>query len=64
MGRQLDTEEAAGVLKLSRRTLEKWRYERRGPAYRRMGRTVRYDEEELRAWLDSHAVRPGGEGDA
>jgi excisionase family DNA binding protein len=59
MGRLLSTAEAAALLGLSRRTLEKWRYERRGPAYRALGsRRVRYDEDDLRAWVDSQPEGP------
>lgn len=59
MGRLLSTPELAGRLDVSPRTLEKWRYERRGPAYKKVGGAVRYDEDDVVAWLEARAVDPG-----
>jgi excisionase family DNA binding protein len=58
VGQLLTTAAAAERLELSVRTLEKWRYERRGPTYRRMGRTVRYDTDDLDRWLAAQTVNP------
>ena len=47
----LKAEEAAKFLKLSPRTLEKWRSEGTGPAVVRMGRRVAYARRDLVRWL-------------
>lgn len=50
------TPEAADRLKLSPRTLEKWRVTGKGPKFRKMGGAVRYTSEDLRQWAE-RAVR-------
>jgi excisionase family DNA binding protein len=52
--RLLKTKDAAEYLGLSVRTLENWRYQGRGPKCVLMGRTVRYDLQDLDAWVSSH----------
>ena len=50
---QLLTErEAAELLCVSFRTLQVWRSKGKGPAYIKLGRTVRYDPADLRRWID------------
>lgn len=49
--RYLRTPEAARVLGLSHRTLEKHRTYGTGPAYRKIGGRVVYDPADLQAWV-------------
>jgi predicted DNA-binding transcriptional regulator AlpA len=56
----LRTNEAADVLGLKAITLACWRMQRIGPKFVRMGRSVRYSEEDLRAFIASGTVTPGG----
>lgn len=60
----LRTHEAARVLNLSGRTLEKYRVTGGGPLYRKLGGRVVYRLEDLRAWADRGQLRstsePGG----
>lgn len=49
-----DTEDAAKQLgKLSPRTLEKWRVQGLGPAFRKFGRKVVYSERDLQTWAEA-----------
>jgi hypothetical protein len=55
-------EVAAGIPGVSKETLAMWRYEHKGPPYRKLGRFVVYALDELEAWIaagthdgDSHA---------
>ena len=61
--RAYSTTDAAVYLGISRHTLEAWRVQGRGPAYRRngTGRAARamYLVEDLDAWLDSLEVVGG-----
>jgi excisionase family DNA binding protein len=56
--RYLSTEQAAELLGVSPATLLKWRVQRRGPPFLKLGRRVIYSESALRAWADMHAVSP------
>lgn len=49
----LTPEEAAAILRLSPRSLERWRYARNGPPYVRVMGSVRYEAASLEAWLRS-----------
>lgn len=53
----LPTIEAANILNLSRRTLEKMRVQGRGPVYRKLGSRVVYTMEDLTAWADANLRR-------
>jgi len=53
--RYLRTSEAARLLSLSGRTLEKHRTYGTGPAYRKLGGRVVYALEDLKAWADRGA---------
>lgn len=48
--RHLDQSEVARRLKLSPRTLEKWRWEGRGPRYLKLGRRVVYRLADIQAF--------------
>lgn len=62
--RAYSTTDAAKYLGISRHTLEAWRVQGRGPAYRRLGtgRAARamYLVEDLDAWIDSLEAVGGG----
>jgi excisionase family DNA binding protein len=47
----LSNDEAASLLALSPRTLERFRLEGRGPAYCKFGRVVRYPRASLMTWV-------------
>lgn len=40
---------------LTVKTLAEWRYERRGPRYRKLGRLVVYALDELEEWIEASA---------
>jgi len=48
----LTTTEAAEILRISPRTLERLRQTGTGPLYRKIGRRVVYRESDLAGWLD------------
>lgn len=52
INRLLNTKEAAELLGLSARTLEKHRTYGTGPVYRKLGGRVVYDIADLKAWAD------------
>lgn len=55
--RLLDQHEAAAILNLTNpRTLAAWRLRRQGPPYVKIGASVRYSPEALRAWIASRTV--------
>jgi excisionase family DNA binding protein len=56
MLRLLTQREAAGVLRLSERTLERLRVAGGGPVYVKAGRLVRYREADLENWIASRVV--------
>ncbi len=53
--RYLSNDEAAQVLKLSPRTLEKFRVIGGGPRYRKLGRRVVYSVHDLETWADARS---------
>lgn len=56
-GALLDSEGAAALLGVSRRTLEAWRIRGGGPVYVRLGPgAVRYRPADLAAWIDARLV--------
>jgi len=58
--RLLDQGELSTMLGVPVGTLEQWRARKRGPAFLRIGRHVRYDLAEVREWLDSRRNLPRG----
>jgi excisionase family DNA binding protein len=56
MTRLLTQGEAAEVLRLSERTLERLRLQGSGPRYVKAGRSVRYRETDLDGWIASRVV--------
>ena len=51
--RLLSERELAPLLCVSVKTLQRWRWERRGPTYRKLGSAVRYDPGDVRAFLET-----------
>jgi predicted DNA-binding transcriptional regulator AlpA len=56
MERLLRQSEAAAVLRLSERTMERLRLQGDGPRFVKAGRGVRYRECDLEAWVASRLV--------
>ena len=54
----LDYDEAAELLGVRRGTLYAWVSQKRVPYIRFSGRCVRFDANELEAWIEEHRVRP------
>ncbi len=52
----MTVKEAAAFLKVHYRTLENMRYQRRGPAFRKHGGSVRYALTDLLAWSEATRV--------
>jgi len=52
----MDQAEAAKVLRLSERTLERLRLQGGGPLYVKCGRCVRYREADLEKWIAQRVV--------
>ena len=50
-GSFVDTRQAAELIGMSSRTLEKWRVEGTGPPFLKLGRRVLYSRADLEAWL-------------
>ena len=56
--------EAASLLRVSQRTLGRWRVEGGGPAFRRFGRRIGYAAADLHTWADTRRYRSTSAGDA
>ena len=52
--------QAAEILGCTVSALRKWRLLRKGPAYIKVSRLVRYSEADLAAFLDANRVQPAG----
>lgn len=53
-----DEKKAGAYLGLSVKTLQAYRFHRKGPAYIRMGRSIRYRQEDLDRYLEACRVDP------
>ena len=49
--------EAADLLRISERTLERWRVEGCGPRFRRFGRRVVYSKSDMEVWADGRCLQ-------
>ena len=49
---------AAALLNRTRRSLSAWRRARQGPAWVKIGPTILYPRDGLKAWLESLTVHP------
>lgn len=54
----ISTREAAAKLGVSPATLVDWRFRRRGPKYTKVGRLIRYCEQDLVDFLQAGLVDP------
>ena len=57
--RFLTTDEAAGIVGMTPRTLAAYRHTGRGPFYLKLGSAVRYRLQDLEAWVASRRTRHG-----
>lgn len=55
----LNEHDVARLMSVSLGSVRRWRLLRRGPQFVKIGASVRYRPEDIRAWLDSRPV--GGE---
>jgi excisionase family DNA binding protein len=62
--RYLTTREAAGLLRLSHRTLEKHRVIGGGPRFHKFGRRVLYALEDLESWANARSFEMTSDFDA
>lgn len=53
--------EAAELLRLSERTLERWRVVGGGPVFCKLGKRVLYRRADLEKWIASHVVNSTSE---
>lgn len=53
-----DTAATAAYIGKPPRTLDQWRYLGKGPAYVRVGGSIRYRRSDVDRWLDEQTVRP------
>ncbi len=49
----MDSREVAAYLKVSESTLSRWRAEKKGPPFLRLGSIARYRLDRIDAWLES-----------
>jgi predicted DNA-binding transcriptional regulator AlpA len=54
----VDERQASKLLGVAVQTLRNWRHLRRGPAYVKMGRSVRYQVKDLEAYLQRKKIDP------
>jgi predicted DNA-binding transcriptional regulator AlpA len=53
----LNQSESAMFLRISERTLERWRIEGQGPRFRRFGRRIVYAKTDLETWADDRCYQ-------
>ena len=51
-----DTTDAARVLSVTTECLRRWRCQKKGPPYIKLGKSVRYEVKALFAWAAQHGV--------
>ena len=54
----MTTDQLCEFLQVSRRTVATWRAQHTGPAYFRLGNSVRYRPDDVDAWLSRGLVTP------
>ncbi len=59
----LNDVEAAKIADLSPQTLRNWRQQGRGPAYVKLGRSVRYSLSDLISWFEGRRVNTLRDGE-
>lgn len=60
LDRYLSTEELAERLNVPARTVQGWRLRKKGPAYVKVGRHIRYSESAVAEFLAARVVPSGG----
>jgi predicted DNA-binding transcriptional regulator AlpA len=58
MNKVVNDQESAEMLGVAPQTLRNWRSLRKGPPYLKVGRAVRYRQEDLIAYLDKRRIDP------
>ena len=58
--RYVDEKAVSTIIDTALPTLRKWRSERRGPSYIKIGRMVRYDINEIMRFMDAHRIELNG----
>ena len=53
--------QASKILGIAVQTLRNWRQEGKGPAYLKIGRSVKYSIDDLKRFLEAHKINPTGE---
>ena len=53
-------QEAADILKVSTKTLQKRRFDKKPPAYLNLNGTIRYRHSDLQQYFESCLVKPAG----
>ena len=49
--------EAADYLGISKKTLQRWRFDHKGPAYAKLnGKLIRYHQADLDEWMDQQTI--------
>lgn len=56
--RNLDEKKAANMLGVAVQTLRNWRHIRKGPAYIKLGRAIRYRQDDLVDYLNKRRIDP------
>ena len=60
MIQSLDERQASKVLGMAVQTLRNWRHQRRGPVYVKLGRSVRYQMDDLENYIQKQKIDPEG----
>ena len=58
MNQSINEKQAAKFLGVAVQTLRNWRHHRTGPAYIKMGRSVRYQIDDLQSYIDKRRIDP------
>ena len=58
-GGYLSETHAAEYLSLSKKSLQRWRFNRQGPPYVKLRKTIRYRREDLDHWMKERIVPTG-----
>lgn len=61
--RYVDEKAVSTLIDTALPTLRKWRSERRGPSYVKIGRMIRYDLDVVQKFMDAHRVELDGRQD-
>ncbi len=57
--RLLGEKEVSEIIHISVPTLRRWRHEKKGPKFIKLGSSVRYDQDEIRRYLESSSQETG-----